>query len=247
MTVNKRDAVSESFVIPLADVELRGDLAMPEGAAGLVLLTHESGNSRGSSRSRFIGRTLRQRGLGTLLCDLLTEEEERRDAIEAQLRFNIPLLAARLSEVTAWIRARAESQGQPVGYFAASAGVAAALTAAADHQDAVHAVVAIGGRPDLAEDALERVLAPTLLVVGGADPAILEVNQKALARLRGEKQLDIVPGATHLFEEPGALEAVARLSADWLAEYLQSEARGDAREPLRAPSGPASPPESASR
>lgn len=208
------------MIIPAGRVRLEGDLAIPDNARGLVLFAHGSGSSRKSSRNQFVARMLRSAGLGTLLFDLLTADEERQDAIDAHLRFDIPLLANRLGEVTDWICGH-ESVGElSMGYFGASTGAAAALIAAAERPQDIRAVVSRGGRPDLAREALTRVHAPTLLIVGSADTTVLRLNQEALARIPGEKRLAVVPGATHLFEEPGALEEVARLADDWFTQHL---------------------------
>jgi dienelactone hydrolase len=217
----KSEHIESTLVIPAAPgVELEGDLAMPQRPRGLVLFAHGSGSSRKSSRNRFVAQSLRERGLATLLFDLLTADEERIDAIDARLRFDIPLLARRLGAVTDWIVAYGPTAGLPIGYFGASTGAAAALIAAAEHPREVAAVVSRGGRPDLAHDFLARVRAPTLLIVGGADGAVIDLNRAALARLTAHKKLTIVPHATHLFEEPGTLEEVARLAGEWLAEHL---------------------------
>ena len=205
--------------IPAGTAQLEGDLALPEGAHGLVLFAHGSGSSRRSSRNRFVAQALRQRGLATLLFDLLTLDEEREDAVDEHLRFDIPLLAQRLGAATDWLRAQPSTRLLTIGYFGASTGAAAALIAAAERPEHVHAVVSRGGRPDLAADALERVRAPTLLIVGGADPMVLKLNRGALARISCKKHLAIVPDATHLFEEPCALEQVADLAADWFVSH----------------------------
>ncbi|MDB5171310.1 MAG: dienelactone hydrolase-like enzyme [Phycisphaerales bacterium] len=214
-------AVTEKSVqIPVGPLTLQGDLHLPESAQGIVLFAHGSGSSRHSPRNRYVARELQAGGLATLLMDLLTPEEERVDEITGHLRFDIGLLADRLVAVTDWLGSRADVQHLPVGYFGASTGGGAALVAAAQRPDAVAAVVSRGGRPDLAGDALPHVRAPTLLIVGGNDTAVIKMNQAALAQLRCEKALYIVPGATHLFEEPGALAEVARLARDWFMRYL---------------------------
>jgi dienelactone hydrolase len=199
---------------------LDGDLTLAPGARGLVLFAHGSGSSRKSSRNRYVAQELRRSGLGTLLMDLLTPEEEAADARTAHLRFDIGLLAERLGAATDWLRQDPRTSRLAVGYFGASTGGGAALVAAVDRPAEVGAVVSRGGRPDLAGAALPRVQAPTLLIVGGRDEPVIEMNREALARLRCEKRLEIVPGATHLFEEPGALEEVARLAAGWFARHL---------------------------
>jgi dienelactone hydrolase len=206
-------------------VVLEGNLAIPEGARGLVLFAHGSGSSRHSSRNRSVAQTLRDAGLGTLLFDLLTAEEERIDARTAHLRFDISLLAERVSGVTDWLKQFPDTRGLRIGYFGASTGAAAALVASA-HQPAVAAVVSRGGRPDLAGDDLPRVQAPTLLIVGGHDVPVIRMNEEAYARLgTAIKQMVIMPGASHLFEEPGTLEQVARLASDWFTRYLNVDNR----------------------
>jgi len=199
---------------------LDGDLSLPAASRGVVLFAHGSGSSRHSSRNRYVAGELRRVGMGTLLMDLLTAEEEEADARTGHLRFDIGLLARRLLAATGWLRAEADTARLPVGYFGASTGGGAALVAAAEEPEGVRAVVSRGGRPDLAGDALPRVQAPTLLIVGGRDEPVIAMNENALARLRCEKRLEIVPGATHLFEEPGTLEHVASRAADWLGRHL---------------------------
>jgi dienelactone hydrolase len=214
------DETAHAVRIAAGSVSLDGDLTLPPGAHGVVLFAHGSGSSRMSSRNRYVAQELRRSGLGTLLMDLLTSDEEEVDARTAHLRFDIGLLAERLGAATDWLRGDARTRGLAVGYFGASTGGGAALVAAADRPAEVGAVVSRGGRPDLAGAALPRVQAPTLLIVGGRDEPVIGMNREALARLRCEKRLEIVPGATHLFEEPGALEEVARLAAGWLARHL---------------------------
>jgi putative phosphoribosyl transferase len=211
--------------IPAGEVALTGDLEVPYGARGVVLFAHGSGSSRFSPRNRAVAEALRHRGLGTLLMDLLTPEEEEVDVRTGALRFDIELLADRLVGVVDWAAGRPKLGGISLGLFGASTGTAAALTAAARRQDAVRAVVSRGGRPDLATVDLTSVRAPTLLIVGGADHPVVELNRQAAARLGGEHRLEIVPGATHLFEEPGALEEVARLAGDWFLDHLGRETR----------------------
>src|SRR5581483_10961082 len=205
--------MSEERTVSIATetVTLDGELAIPDGAAGLVLFAHGSGSSRKSPRNRAVAARLHESRLATLLFDLLTPREERYDAVTGELRFDIALLAARLEGATDWLRRRLETAQLPLGYFGSSTGAAAALEAAARKHEVVRAVVSRGGRPDLAGDALTRVRAPTLLVVGGADAEVLELNRHALRRLLAPAQLVVVPGAAHLFEEPGALDEVARL------------------------------------
>jgi putative phosphoribosyl transferase len=199
---------------------LEGDLEIPEAAVGVVLFAHGSGSGRHSPRNRFVARELQAAGLATFLMDLLTPEEEAVDVRTGHLRFDIPLLAERLVAASRWLAADPSTRGLRVGYFGASTGAGAALVAAASEPDRVGAVVSRGGRPDLAGDSLPPVLAPTLLIVGGRDLIVLDLNRAAMAGMRTEVRLEIVPGATHLFEEPGALEAVARLARDWFLRYL---------------------------
>lgn len=193
----------------------QGDLQVPDGASGIVLFAHGSGSGRFSPRNRYVAEQLQQRGLGTLLFDLLTDAED----LLYPNRFDIALLTRRLLAATDWVEREPSLTGFAIGYFGASTGAAAALRAAAAHPE-IRAVVSRGGRPDLAMTDLARVLAPTLLIVGGDDEAVIELNRKAYDRLYGPKAIEIVPGATHLFEEPGALEIVARLAADWFDRYL---------------------------
>jgi putative phosphoribosyl transferase len=206
-------------------VRLRGLLDIPAASGGLVLFAHGSGSGRHSSRNQQVAAALRKLGLATLLFDLLTEEEEREDAATAHLRFDIGFLARRLRLATAWATAARELAGLPLGYFGASTGAAAALIAAAVERGRVRAVVSRGGRPDLAGDALGRVVAPTLLIVGSRDQEVLELNRQALRQLPGEKRLEVVAGATHLFPETGALEEVARLAGAWFSERLIGRGR----------------------
>jgi dienelactone hydrolase len=206
-------------------VILEGDLSVPDRAAGVVLFAHGTGSSRHSPRNRFVAESLRKRGLGTLLVDLLTLQEEAIDLRNRQLRFDIDLLAGRLAAATSWLQSHEETHELGIGYFGASTGAAAALAAAAGHSGIVEAVVSRGGRPDLAGPALERVRAPTLLIVGGADVPVIELNRDAYSQLHVPKSFEIVPGATHLFEEPGALEAVASLAGDWFVQYLRRTSR----------------------
>jgi len=225
---------STTVRIPAGGLELMGDLVIPAGARGLVLFAHGSGSSRQSPRNQYVARYLNRTGLATLLFDLLTAEEERIDERTAQLRFDIGLLSGRLVAATEWIRGIAAARDLPVGYFGASTGAVAALVAAAARPETVEAVVSRGGRPDLAGAALDAVQAPTLLIVGGNDGAVIRMNREAMIKLRCHKELVIVPGATHLFEEPGALEAVAHLAGDWLARNLQNDAPAN-RTPKGAP------------
>ena len=200
---------------------LEGELNVPEGAAGIVLFAHGSGSSRHSPRNQYVARGIREGMIGTLLFDLLTREEEWIDQRSRHLRFDIELLASRLLAATDWIKGKKETWNLITGYFGSSTGGAAALVAAAEKGDDVGAVVSRGGRPDLAGKALERVVSPTLLIVGGLDDVVIKLNEEASARLRCTKELKIVPGATHLFEEPGKLEEVTRLAAAWFRNYLR--------------------------
>lgn len=206
-----------------AGVMLDGDLCLPPGAQAVVLFAHGSGSSRLSRRNRFVAEELRKAGLGTLLFDLLTKEEERIDVHTAELRFDIGLLARRLMGATDWATSASEAKGHLIGYFGASTGAAAALAAAAERPEVVGAVVSRGGRPDLAGDALPHVKIPTLLIVGGRDTQVIDLNKQAMTRLPAEVKLEIVPGATHLFEEPGTLAKVARLATGWFANHLGSK------------------------
>ena len=206
--------------IPTGDVRLYGELDIPEGAPGVVLFAHGSGSSRHSPRNQFVGRVLRDTGLGTLLFDLLTPDEERDDGNTEGLRFDIDLLTKRLLCATSWVGDQEELEGLKIGYFGASTGAAAALMAAAVLGNDVSAVVSRGGRPDLARVSLAAVKAPTLLVVGGLDDVVIELNESALAKLRCEKELHIIQGATHLFAEHGKLEIAAQLSARWFCKHM---------------------------
>ncbi|BBL65608.1 dienelactone hydrolase family protein [Methanosarcina mazei] len=207
--------------IPVDSINLEGNLNIPERARGIVIFVHGSGSSRHSPRNQYVADELRRAGLGTLLFDLLTIEEERIDMMTRHLRFDIELLSKRLIDVTGWVLNRPETRDLNIGYFGASTGAAAALIAAKEYATAVKAVVSRGGRPDLAESALIHVKAPTLLIVGGKDTQVIDLNKWALERIVAlDKELKIVPGATHLFEEPGALEEVARLAGKWFTRYL---------------------------
>jgi putative phosphoribosyl transferase len=206
--------------IPAADATLEGNLTVPENAVALVLFAHGSGSSRHSPRNQCVARTLNGGGLGTLLFDLLTPEEEEFDIYTREHRFNIDLLAERLVHATKWARQQKETRDLHIGYFGSSTGGAAALVAAAELPQDVGAVVSRGGRPDLAGDALPRVQAPTLLIVGGNDDVVIELNERARNQMRCEVKLEIVPGATHLFEETGALEQVANFARDWFSLHL---------------------------
>jgi putative phosphoribosyl transferase len=209
--------------IPIGSIYLEGNLDIPTGASGIVVFVHGSGSSRFSPRNQYVAQELQKEGLGTLLFDLLTAEEERIDIVTAHLRFDIDLLAGRLVDVTKWLLNNPDTKNLNIGYFGASTGAAAALIAAKELSDVVKAVVSRGGRPDLAEKALPDVKAPTLLIVGGQDFQVIGMNQWAFDRLTvKEKQLKIVPGATHLFEEPGTLEQVAYLAREWFLRMGQN-------------------------
>lgn len=212
------------IVVPLADARLSGELCIPTGAKGLVIFAHGSGSSRHSPRNQFVAKHLQGAGLGTLLFDLLTPEEELAEWHTRHLRFNIPFLAQRLLGVTRWALAQAECARLKAGYFGASTGAAAALVAAADLGATIGAVVSRGGRPDLAEAVLPQVVSPTLLIVGEHDYPVIPLNEAAFALLKCPKELRIVPRASHLFEEPGVLEAVADLARDWFRRHLAGEA-----------------------
>lgn len=207
-------------------VELEGDLHLPAGAKAVVVFAHGSGSSRKSPRNRFVADVLHERGLGTLLFDLLTREEDSR----YEARFDIDLLSDRLKGATGWLERGPETRAMKIGYFGASTGAAAALIAAADLGDKIGAVVSRGGRPDLAGHVLARVRAPTLLIVGADDTGVVDLNEEAHRALRCEKQLILVPGATHLFEEPGTLEEAARHAADWFVRRLSAGDRGSSGE-----------------
>jgi len=212
------------------DASLDGEAWLPPRATGIVLFAHGSGSSRFSTRNRYVAGELVRDGIGTLLFDLLSADEEQRDNVDARLRFDIKLLARRLAGATRWLDSQGWAQGLKRGYFGASTGAAAALAASVECD--VRAIVSRGGRPDLAGAALPQVTAPTLLIVGSRDPVVVNLNQQALRQLRCEVQLAVVPGATHLFEEPGTLERVARLASQWFRRWL---AGGRATSPPNAP------------
>lgn len=212
-------------VIELADARLEGYLVIPLAARGLVVFAHGSGSSRHSPRNEHVAAFLQGVPVATLLVDLLTADEERVDERTHALRFDIDRLASRVASITDWLQRTEATAGLSVGYFGASTGAAAALVAAAARKDLVRAVVSRGGRPDLAGDALGRVIAPTLLIVGGADDVVLELNRQASRMMRAPCRLEVVPGATHLFEEPGALDDVEMLAADWFERWLGEPAR----------------------
>lgn len=212
--------VSESLLVPSGDAALEGDLVVPGEAWGIVLFAHGSGSSRLSPRNLEVAAGLHGAGFGTLLLDLLTEEEEREDVVTGRHRFDIALLARRLVDAVDWLERRPDTADLPVGLFGASTGAAAALMAAAERPQGVSAVVSRGGRPDLADDALPLVAAPVLLVVGGSDEAVLDLNRKAAERMSALHRLHVVPGATHLFPETGALEQVTEAAAYWFRDHL---------------------------
>ena len=212
--------------IPVGRATLCADLGVPPDARGLVLFAHGSGSSRKSPRNRSVAAVLQKEHFATLLLDLLTLDEERVDAETRHLRFDIPFLAERLVAATVWARQDPRIRFLPIGYFGASTGSAAALVAAAQLGQAVHAIVSRGGRPDLAGQALDEVWAPTLLIVGGYDESVLDLNRDALARLRGVKALRIVPHAGHLFEEPGAMAQVIQLASAWFDQHLAPHGAG---------------------
>ncbi len=205
--------------ISLKEGSLAGNLEIPKDATGLVIFAHGSGSSRLSPRNQFVAKILNEANLGTLLIDLLTEKEEEIDDRTREIRFNIPFLAKRLGGITDWLRGQPTTKKLKMGYFGASTGAAAALVAAASRKD-IDAIVSRGGRPDLAGEALEHVTAPTLLLVGDQDFGVIELNQQAFDLLQTTKQLVLIPGATHLFEEPGTLEDVANFAQKWFSQYL---------------------------
>jgi len=210
-----------AVLVPVGPLHLDGTLSVPTAARGAVLFAHGSGSSRHSPRNRYVADLLNESGLATLLIDLLTEDEQQVDLQTAHLRFDIPLLAKRLEGITEWLVTHPEVQGLKIGHFGASTGAAAALVAAAELPQLVSAVVSRGGRPDLAGPSLAAVEAPTLLIVGGADHTVIDLNRSAMAHMHCEKELKIIPGATHLFEEPGALKKVADLARDWFLTKLR--------------------------
>jgi dienelactone hydrolase len=206
--------------ITLPDATLEGAIAVPEAAIGIVLFAHGSGSSRHSPRNRYVAEVLQQAHLATLLMDLLTKEEDAIDQYTRQFRFDIDLLSDRLVGAIDWLGQNVQTRELPIGLFGASTGAAAALRAAAERPAVTRAVVSRGGRPDLAGEALRRVQAPTLLIVGAEDAQVIALNAAALEQIPAEKQLVLVPGATHLFEEPGTLAAAARLARDWFVRHL---------------------------
>jgi len=207
--------------IPSGSVSVEGNLNVPSEAKAVVLFAHGSGSSRFSPRNRYVAKVFNDANIATLLFDLLTNEEDQEDLETGELRFNIDLLAKRLVDATLWLKNDPQVKDFKIGYFGASTGAAAALVAAAKLADMVSAVVSRGGRPDLAGDYLPRVAAPTLLLVGGWDTEVIELNRQAISQMTNKNKLEIIPEATHLFEEPGKLEIVAKLSADWFTRYLR--------------------------
>ncbi|TAL27464.1 MAG: alpha/beta hydrolase [Nitrospirae bacterium] len=206
----------KQITIPIDSVRLDGTLVIPEGASAMVVFAHGSGSSRHSPRNKFVAGVLQKSGIGTLLFDLLTRQE---DAVYEN-RFDIPLLTDRLKGATVWLKSQPSTKHLNIGYFGASTGTASAIRAAADPRLNIKAIVSRGGRPDLAEEALSIIKTPTLLIVGGLDDVVIQLNKKAFAMIKSEKELSIIPGATHLFEEQGKLEEAARLAADWFKRYL---------------------------
>jgi putative phosphoribosyl transferase len=207
--------------IPVGEVVVEGTLTLPSGAKGIVLFAHGSGSSRFSTRNQYVAKEFNKAAIGTLLFDLLTQEEEETDIVTAEYRFNIPLLADRLIGATEWLRNDPKTKRLAFGYFGASTGAAAALIAAAKLPNEISAVVSRGGRPDLAGKYLPKVVTPTLLLVGGLDTEVIELNRQAMAQMTAEKKMVIIPGATHLFEEQGTLEEVAKISINWFLKYLR--------------------------
>jgi dienelactone hydrolase len=223
MSTNVRTIQTRAVQIRVGAALIEGDLAIPQRALGLVVFAHGSGSSRFSRRNRAVAQTLEDGGFATLLLDLLTREEEAIDVRTREYRFDIDRLAHRVVAAIDWAAGESSIADLPIATFGASTGAAAALIAAAERPDTVRAVISRGGRPDLAGDALPRVQAPTLLIVGGADPVVIELNRAAMRRMRAHVELQIVPGATHLFEEPGTLEQVSRLALAWCQKYLSRE------------------------
>jgi Dipeptidyl aminopeptidases/acylaminoacyl-peptidases len=220
MKNNDSQPITKEILIHINGKNIYGNLKIPKKAEGLVIFAHGSGSGRFSTRNNYVAGILNKNNLGTLLFDLLTAEEEKIDNYTAEYRFNIELLANRLIDVTDWLVKEPSLKGLKLGYFGASTGAAAALIAAAKRPSIIYAVVSRGGRPDLTMESLPEVKAPTLLIVGGNDFEVIELNRTAYKNIPAKKKLEIIPGATHLFEEPGALEEVARLSAEWFLKYL---------------------------
>ena len=224
-TMMHADKAVTPVCIPIENMHLQGDLCVPASPLGMVIFVHGSGSGRLSPRNRFVAEELNKRGFATLLLDLLTEEEHRIDSETMEYRFNIPLLASRSVLAVSWVHGQHELSRLPIGLFGASTGAAAALIAASEMKQQVVAVVSRGGRPDLAEEALSQVDAATLLIVGGEDERVLALNKKAMTRMHCTSKLHVVPGATHLFEEAGALEQVVTVAGEWFARYLRGSAR----------------------
>jgi putative phosphoribosyl transferase len=206
--------------IPLHEVTLEGDLVIPRDGESIVIFAHGSGSSRKSSRNQYVASILHEAKIGTLLFDLLTAQEEREEYFTRHLRFDIPFLARRLASATGWLKHEAPDGHEKIGYFGASTGAAAAIVAAAESEHNIKAIVSRGGRPDLAASALRKVTAPTLLIVGGDDLGVIDLNREAFSELASHRELMTIPGATHLFSEPGALEQVALIARDWFTKYL---------------------------
>jgi putative phosphoribosyl transferase len=223
VTIQLQSKPTTPVRISIEGAALRGDLRMPADARGLVIFVHGSGSSRLSPRNRHVAEELNQHGLATLLMDLLTADEQRIDDRTMQYRFDIPLLAGRSTLAAQWALAQPEVSRLPVGLFGASTGAAAALITAGNMQEKIAAVVSRGGRPDLAGDALPNVKSPALFIVGGDDQAVLALNEKAMAKMHCVKHLHVVPGATHLFEEPGALEEVVKVAVDWFSRHFETQ------------------------
>ena len=219
-----RDESTRPVRIPLGNIVLHGDIQIPHDARGLVIFVHGSGSSRFSSRNRYVADVLNQQGLATLLLDLLTDREQQIDSQTMQFRFDIPLLASRSTQVADWVLHQPELMHMPIGLFGASTGAAAALITAASLEGRIAAVVSRGGRPDLAGDTLDKVKAPTLLIVGSNDEVVLKLNKDAMKQMRSVVTLHIVPGATHLFEEPGALRQVAHQASQWFVKRMRTGA-----------------------
>jgi dienelactone hydrolase len=217
---NLETEIRQNVVIPVEDIQLEGELIVPAAASGIVVFAHGSGSSRHSPRNKYVANVIRDANLGTLLFDLLTAEEESIDIHTRHLRFDIDLLARRLVAAATWLTSLEDTRHLKIGFFGSSTGGAAAIVAAAHLGELAGAVVSRGGRPDLAGDALAKVRSPVLLIVGGLDDVVIELNEKAFAQLRCEKELKIVPGATHLFEEPGTLDIVAKLASEWFKSHL---------------------------
>lgn len=236
MPADRDDQLERTVTVPTRTVQLQGTLAVPEHARGVVLFAHGSGSSRFSTRNRFVARVLGDAGIATLLLDLLSPPEEEADLLTRHLRFDIPLLARRLVDAIDWLAANPGTAELRVGLFGASTGGGAALVAAAERPNRVSAVVSRGGRPDLAGDALANVHAPTLLLVGERDELVIELNERARARMTADVTLEVIPRATHLFEEPGTLEEVAARARDWFLIHLSAlTPSGRARHAGRSP------------